>query len=97
MPYNNELQLTNNDVRTLLALRKLQTLDLHKEPLEAKVTGATAASLTAELHYQPVLWSQRSLRHLVALPNIFRAQHGRALALHVYHDDDGTDDEMLEP
>ena len=95
--YNNELQLTADDVRTLLALRKLQTLDLHKAPLEAEVTGATVASLTAQLHYQPVLWSQRSLRHLVALPNIFCAQHGHALALHVYHDDDSEDDDMLEP
>jgi len=34
MPYNNELQLTSSDVRTLLTLRKLQTLDLQKEPFE---------------------------------------------------------------
>ncbi len=95
MPYNNELQLTADDVRTLLALRKLQTLDLQKEPFEHVLAGGAAASVTAQLHYGPALWSQRSLQHLVALPNIFLARHGHALALRLSWDDD-SDDEFMD-
>ncbi len=91
MPYNNEMQLTKSDVTTLLALQKLQTLELQKAPMEAVVNNATTALVTAQLHYHPALWSPRSLQHLVALPNMFLAQHGHALALRVYCDDDMDD------
>ena len=51
--------------------------------------------MTAQLHYGPALWSQRSLQLLVALPNIFLARHGHALSLRLYWDD-GSDDEFLD-
>ncbi len=37
LPYNDDLQLADADVATLLALRKLQTLDLRKTSLENKL------------------------------------------------------------
>ena len=39
LPYNNDLQLDNDDVECLLSLRKLRTLDLQKSPFAAAMNA----------------------------------------------------------
>ena len=88
LPLNNNLQLAADDVATLLALRKLQKLDLRKSSLRSALTSsgiaAAADAVTADLRYEPPLWSLDSLQHLVSLPTAFLALHGHALVLQVH-------------
>ena len=97
LSHNDDLQLANDDIVTLLALGKLQNLDLRKShvrkmnhrpvcPMEAeflKEYEEAAETVAAFLQYRPPLWSPDSLQHLVNLPSAFRVHHGRTLALQV--------------
>ena len=86
LPYNNDLQLAYDDVATLLALRSLQQLDLRKSSFNKvfrKGDILIAAVVQDRLHYEPALWSPRSVKHLVRLPGAFVKNHGHVLDLEV--------------
>ena len=96
LPNNHDLQLPDYDTKKVLALAKLQKLDLRKSLCVSTIRGpdlspnfTRAAQVVAtSLHYDPPLWSQRSLQQLVDLPNAFLAQHGHTLALQIYQDNE---------
>ena len=91
---NDDLQLTKAGVMTLLALRKLRTLELLKRDLvDALDNRAAAAAVSAQFKYTPAAWSSRSLQRLVTLPNAFLARHGHVLDLQLADKDD-TDEEQ---
>ena len=95
LPFNDGLQLADDDVKILLALRKLRELDLRKQSVTAALGwrhSEAAAAVEAHMHYQPALWSARSLQHLVDLPKAFLVQHGHVLALHVHEAEEGQED-----
>jgi len=81
LPENDALQVEDDDIATVLALRKLQMLDLRKSPVGRVLTGAAETAVTTQLHYEPAPWTLRSMQYLVDLPNAFRAQHGHVLSL----------------
>ena len=84
LPFNDGLQLADDDITVLLALSKLQTLDLRKQSLLSLPDNPTAVAVSAHLHYVPAPWSECSLKRLVRLPSAFIAKHGRAIALEVH-------------
>ena len=100
LPNNDDLQLSHYDTQVLLALPKLQKLDLRKahcvssmRDRETVVTVSPAFKRAGEivvscLAYDPPLWSQRSLQQLVELPNAYLALHGHTLALQVYDENE---------
>ena len=67
LPFNNDLQIADDDVTIRLALRKLRKVDLRKMSVNDSVVGSTSTALRAQLRYDPAAWSFRSLRHLVEL------------------------------
>jgi Leucine-rich repeat (LRR) protein len=73
LPYNDDLQLADDDVKTLLALRKLRKLDLAKTPRRRVPNGQSP-------------WSLGSVQQLVDLPSAFSVQHGHGLALRIRQD-----------
>lgn len=83
--HNDDLQLADDDVTVLLALGKLQKLNLqklcHEVPTEA--ANLVAGALIAQDGSGLVLWTQRSVQLLEELSATFLMQHGRALALQV--------------
>ena len=81
LPYNDELQLANSDVATLLPLRRLRHLDLRKTPFDEAIDYGLASAVLGELHYEPPLWSMRSLQRLVSFLSAFFALHGHAVDL----------------
>lgn len=86
LPYNNDLQLADDDIATLLSLQCLRQLNLRKSSFTTAFRNgdiATAEAAKAHLHYEPPLWSPRSLHHLVQLPGSFLAYHGHVPAMQV--------------
>ena len=74
LPWNNDLQLGRADVAILVALRKLQYLDLRKFFLQwvfKSINLEAVDAVISHLRYEPGLWSHRSLQHLVDLPGAF--------------------------
>ncbi len=98
LPNNDDLQVPDYDIRILLALPTLQKLDLRKSRCISSMQNVrtvvdvspafkrAAETVAASLHYDPPLWSQRSLQQLVDLPNAFLARHGHTLALQIYQE-----------
>lgn len=89
LPYNDDMQLAADDIAVLLALRELRQLNLQKSSLRLAFLvrdgdTAVADAVKARLHYEPSLWSPRSLQHLVQLPGTFLAHHGHVPALKVW-------------
>jgi len=88
LPYNDALQLADEDLMVLLALRKLQIVDLIKSDLEDTENLTVAARqaarvVTAQLQYGPSVWTSQSLQYVAELPVAFLEEHGRRLALRV--------------
>ncbi len=87
LPFNDKLQLAHEDMKTLLTLRELRMLDLHKSSL-VDALGDDAATVPhavrARLQHQLAPWSLRSVQHMADLRSDFLAQHGHSLALEVY-------------
>lgn len=84
LPRNHALQMTDEDVMTILALRQLQLLDLRKRAPQAAVTyeGMQMTELA--------FWSMRSLQRLCNLQAGYHAQHGRLVTLEMYHEDEAA-------
>jgi len=93
MPHNGDLQLAHGDAATLLALRKLRHLDLRKSSFENALSYMASRRVVEELHFEPALWTARSLQHLVTLPDAFRAQHGHALDLLMYEEEESSEED----
>ena len=53
LPFNEDLQLADDDIAVLLALPRLRTLDLQKQSLMCPIDNATAVALSARLNYVP--------------------------------------------
>ena len=76
---NDQLQLADGDIATLLALRELQQLNLRKSSFDTAFEDgdpAVADAVQAHLHYMPPLWSVHSMQILLRLPGAFLAEHG---------------------
>jgi len=99
--YNNALELTHGDVKVLLALHKLRTLDLRKDNLLdyieesddlRDVAYEAARAVQAKLHFTPSVWSNCSMQHLMELSAAYYAEHGRVLDARVDRKDTIEDD-----
>ncbi len=76
---NDDLQLTDDGFTTLLGLRKLRCVNLQKSSFKSAFRDgevAVARAGKAHLHYDPPLWSLRSMQNLVRLPRVFLLAHG---------------------
>ena len=106
--WNDALQLAHQDVTVLMALRKLQTLDLVKSVVDDMEYFPDAANqagreLAGQLDFTPSLWTRRSEQHFAQLPASFLVEHGHTLALRLdlgdsdneeFSDDDQFGDEV---
>ena len=84
LPSNHSLQLVDNDIAILLALRKLRNLDLRKSVFDE--TSVAASAVIAHVGYPPALWNMKSLQHIANLPGLFLRQNDHVPALHLSHD-----------
>ncbi len=96
LSWNDGLQLTDDDVTRLLTLRKLRHLDLRKSFFDDAINYRVAAATVEALHYEPALWTTRSLQCLVALPCAFLTQHGHALEMQVHQELDMSEESASE-
>ena len=96
LSWNDDLQLTADDVTRLLTLRNLRHLDLRKSFFDDAINYRVAAATVEALHYEPALWTTCSLQSLVALPCAFLAQHGHAVEMQVHQELDMSDSEESE-
>ncbi len=91
LSYHRNLQLVHDDVMTLLALRNLQKLKLYKpyyDPPGEVMPHQGFNDAVARYGGELVLWTRRSMQHLVKLAVAFYVQHGRELALHLFEEED---------
>jgi len=85
---NNEpMELTDNGVVIIVHCSRLQVLSLHKPDKFVKWADkfgikwpAVQGHMVGE-GYRPLTWKHKSIEHLVQLPSLFRAKHGRDLDL----------------
>ena len=97
LPFNDGLQLSNDDRAHLLTLNRLRKLDLQKSCMELALHRAGLAAPPAvitHLEHYANQWSTRSLQHLVELPSAFVVEHGHALALTMFKE--WRDEDLLE-
>jgi len=84
LPKNIDLQLARKDVKILLALPKLEILDMMKPDLDFP-DGQTQAAIAAtqallpELNFVPTVWSSLSMQNLTWLAGRFAKKHGHPL------------------
>ena len=79
LPRNQALQVSDEDVKTILILQQLKLLDLPEYAPQAAETYDHLTELAP--------WSLRSLQHLHDLQAAYHAQHGRLVVLKFCRED----------